>query len=105
MKKVTAIIVALIVLLASGLAAQESTKTSNDYLGQTPPGDVPLLFARGIVSRGASWTGAYLHSERERGGMEGKPTAGTGQQRMALLRLECATRERRLVGPLSRAFR
>ncbi len=50
MKKTSAIIGALIMLLASNLAAQENTKPINDYLGQTPPGDEPQVFARGVIS-------------------------------------------------------
>lgn len=30
--------------------AQESTVLKGDYLGQTPPGDTPVVFARGIIS-------------------------------------------------------
>ena len=37
-------------LPSASLAAQENTKPTNNYLGQTPPGDIPVVFARGIVS-------------------------------------------------------
>ena len=41
----------LIVLGLSSLAyAQEFTDLYGDYLGQTPPGDIPVVFAPGIVS-------------------------------------------------------
>jgi uncharacterized protein (TIGR02145 family) len=37
-------------LPSAGLAAEENTKPTKDYLGQALPGDVPEVFARGIVS-------------------------------------------------------
>ena len=38
-------------LLATGLPAQESKKPANNYLGQTPPGEVPVVFARRRLDR------------------------------------------------------
>lgn len=43
--------------LSASVVVKESTKPTNDYLGQAPPGDIPVVFARGIVSKGGSWTG------------------------------------------------
>jgi hypothetical protein len=37
-------------LPSASLAAQENTKPTNNYLGQTSPGEIPVVFARGIVS-------------------------------------------------------
>lgn len=50
MKNALAIIVTLIVLLTTGLAAQEKIKPIIDYLGQTPPGNTPEVFGPGIIS-------------------------------------------------------
>jgi hypothetical protein len=37
--------------LSASVAAQESTKPTNDYLGQAPPGDIPVVFAPGLISK------------------------------------------------------
>jgi hypothetical protein len=49
--------IAVLLLLATALPAQEATTTpagggSLPYLGQTPPGDKPVIFAPGVVSKG-----------------------------------------------------
>jgi uncharacterized protein (TIGR02145 family) len=38
------------VMPSVGIVVQESTKPSNDYLGQAPPEATPAVFARGLVS-------------------------------------------------------
>ena len=48
MKKETLII--FLVLIIKSSFGQEFTDLYGDYLGQTPPGDTPLVFAPGIVS-------------------------------------------------------
>ena len=38
------------ILIINSLSGQPFTQLYGDYLGQTPPGDTPVVFARGIVS-------------------------------------------------------
>jgi hypothetical protein len=40
----------LLLVLNGYISAQEFTDLYGDYLGQTPPGDTPVVFASGIVS-------------------------------------------------------
>lgn len=37
-------------LIVNGSFGQPFTELRGDYLGQTPPGDIPIVFAPGIVS-------------------------------------------------------
>jgi len=48
MKKVFLIV--LLILFAQLSSGQQFTDLYGDYLGQTPPGNAPVVFARGIVS-------------------------------------------------------
>ena len=50
MKKILATLTAVIMVLATNLVAQKDKEPTYDYLGQTPPGDEPQVFAKGIVS-------------------------------------------------------
>jgi hypothetical protein len=44
------VILLLLIKFSSFIYAQEFPVLKGDYLGQTPPGDTPVVFARGIVS-------------------------------------------------------
>jgi Tol biopolymer transport system component len=44
-------IVIIFVLIAQFSFGQQFTDLYGDYLGQTPPGDTPVVFAHGIISR------------------------------------------------------
>lgn len=44
------LIVIFLILIVKYTFGQEFTDLYGDYLGQTPPGDTPVVFARGIVS-------------------------------------------------------
>jgi hypothetical protein len=48
MKK--AFIITILILIAQSSFGQQFTDLYGDYLGQTPPGDTPVVFARGIIS-------------------------------------------------------
>lgn len=50
MKAIKLFLLAIITYSSSILNAQEFTELTGDYLGQTPPGDTPVVFAPGIVS-------------------------------------------------------
>src|SRR5210317_1423613 len=53
MKKQKIIICSVLLLVCYFMHAQDSlefTDLYGDYLGQTPPGDTPVIFARGVVS-------------------------------------------------------
>ncbi|MFC1762116.1 right-handed parallel beta-helix repeat-containing protein [Planctomycetota bacterium] len=43
-------LILLLLAINGALCAQEFTDLTGDYLGQTPPGDTPVVFAPGIVS-------------------------------------------------------
>jgi Tol biopolymer transport system component len=47
----TILISIILVLIAQSAFGQQFTDLNGDYLGQTPPGDTPLVFAPGIISR------------------------------------------------------
>lgn len=44
------LLIAILILLVISSFGQQFTDLYGDYLGQTPPGDTPMVFARGIVS-------------------------------------------------------
>lgn len=44
------LIITIMLFIAISLFGQEFTNLKGDYLGQTPPGDVPVIFAPGIIS-------------------------------------------------------
>ena len=48
MKKI--LLIFNLVLISNFLFGQQFTDLYGDYLGQTPPGDTPVVFARGIIS-------------------------------------------------------
>jgi hypothetical protein len=48
MKKL--LIIIILVFIAQTLYGQQFTDLYGDYFGQAPPGDTPLVFARGIIS-------------------------------------------------------
>jgi hypothetical protein len=39
-----------LILIIKSSFGQQFTDLYGDYLGQTPPGDIPVVFARGIIS-------------------------------------------------------
>jgi hypothetical protein len=45
------LIISLLVLVAQFSFGQQFTDLHGDYLGQTPPGDTPVVFAPGIISK------------------------------------------------------
>ncbi len=60
MKKV--LVAAILFLIVYPLSAQEFTDLYGDYLGQTPPGDTPVVFAPGIISRNSLEHGPAVFS-------------------------------------------
>jgi hypothetical protein len=45
-----AFVITVLILVASSSFGQQFTDLYGEYLGQTPPGDTPVVFARGIIS-------------------------------------------------------
>lgn len=56
------LIISLLILIAQFSFGQQLTDLYGDYLGQTPPGDTPVVFAPGIISKSSLEHSAAIFS-------------------------------------------
>jgi hypothetical protein len=58
-------VIALVALCAATIRAQTTPKLTGPYLGQTPPGDTPVLFAVGFLGADLHSGPVFSHDARE----------------------------------------
>jgi len=56
------LLIVFLILIIKSSFGQQFTDLYGDYLGQTPPGDIPVIFASGIISKGTMAHSAAIFS-------------------------------------------